>query len=641
MDKKYHILLGGIGDDSHSVGINLLKIGLTESGYLVNNIGIQNKISDFFVHQDNYQIILISSKNGHGGLYLNEFGKDIYKHTQKNKKQIWYIGGHLSIEEDINVVIKRFLGMGFNRVFSNFIKMKKILSILEKDLYLNKINPSSVIKKNRKQIIDSGTNKVSDTKWSFKKLSKVRPNVLRTWKTGLNINSNIIPHLHQNKYQNLNFIQSIKSNNPLIQPRTGVPNINNQINKLKNLEKIGMHVASVQLDASTRVKNYIKAYEGVMVSNEKKTPFLNGFPVPIYGQEGISKIVKSLNIPFQIRGGAPDHRLTYEIALSGGSSAVEGGFLCYLLPYDKETSPSDSLKYWQYVDRLSAYYYENYNIIINREWFGVLTANLIHPTIAIVINIIQTILSAKQGVQSISVGYAEQGNRIQDIAAMEVLRELSVKYLNYFNIYNVELSTVFHQYMAAFPTDIAKAENLIFNSSITAYLAKATRMMMKSPVEAIKIPSTKENELGIKLCKNGFDYAKDLSFNYNQIINEKKQISNEVNIIMKTIIGLGNGDIAKGSIIALGKGIIDIPFSPSRYNRGEVVCLRDISGAIRFANFGKLPFDEKIKEFHLSKIEERKKMERKNTLYDMLEEDLQRISLNDFKSWPLDKNYII
>ena len=475
---------------------------------------------------------------------------------------------------------------------------------------------------------------------SLNKLNNLRPSVLRTWKTGAEINWEIVPHLHIYKNKNLNFAQNNKNGFPLIQPRTGVANINEQITKLQDLQNIGIDVASVQLDASTRVKNYKKADEGVQISNYKKKSFLNGFPVPIYGQNGIIKIVESLNIPFQIRGGAPDHRLTYEIAIAGGASAVEGGFLCYLFPYDKNTPPSESLEYWQYIDRLVGYYFERFGIVINREWFGVLTANLIPPSLAIAVNIIQTILSAKQGVKSISVGYAEQGNRSQDIAAMQALKELNVKYLHHFGIYDVSLTTVFHQYMAAFPTDMEKSEMLIFESAVTAQLAKSDRMMMKSPVEAIKIPSTKENELGVKISKNGFLHAGDINYNKEKVSIEKEYIYKEVNVILQSVLKLGNGDIAKGAIKAFSKGVLDIPFSPSKYNRGEVICIRDINGAIRYAKFGSLPFNEEIKDFHLEKIEERKIKQRKSSLFQMIEDDLQRIAMNDFNKWPLDGNYI-
>jgi methylaspartate mutase epsilon subunit len=194
--------------------------------------------------------------------------------------------------------------------------------------------------------------------------------------------------------------------------------------------------------------------------------------------------------------------------------------------------------------------------------------------------------------------------------------------------------------MAAFPTDIEKSEMLIFNSAVTAQLSNASRMLMKSPVEALKIPSTKENELGVKICKKGFLHAGDISYNKKLVSKEKSYIIKEVDSIIQSVIKLGKGDIAKGAIRAFANGIIDIPFSPSKYNNGKVICIRDVNGAVRYANFGNLPFNDEIKDFHLEKIEERKTKQRKSSLYQMIEDDLQRIAMNDFVSWPLDDTYI-
>ena len=270
---------------------------------------------------------------------------------------------------------------------------------------------------------------------------------------------------------------------PLLQPRTGVANLNQQIDILTYLEKFGMDIASVQLDAASRSKLYQKAQRGIELSEERKRSSLNGFPVPIHGVPGVRKIVEAIHVPFQLRAGGPDHRFTYELVLQGGASGVEGGFICYLFPYDKLTTPVESLHFWQYVDRLSALYLERDGLVVNREFFGTLTANLIEPALALVVNIVQAILSARQGVKSLSLGYTEQGNRTQDLAAVQVLEKLARKYLRKYGHSDCRVTTVFHQYMAAFPKDETRAEKLIYNSAITAALAGATRMMTKTLVE--------------------------------------------------------------------------------------------------------------------------------------------------------------
>jgi len=215
----------------------------------------------------------------------------------------------------------------------------------------------------------------------------------------------------------------------LLQPRTGVAHVADEIAILKLLRENGLDVSSIQLDAASRKKMYSKAQEGVLRTEVGKESRLNGFPIPVHGVRGVEQILAATDTPFQIRAGSPDHRLTYEIGLAGGTSSIEGGFICYLFPYDKATSPLENLGYWKYVDKLAGWYRQQHDVIVNREYFGPLTTSLIEPTIPICINIIEAILTAKSGGTCISVGLAEQGNRSQDIAAIRVLEKMTRRYL--------------------------------------------------------------------------------------------------------------------------------------------------------------------------------------------------------------------
>lgn len=430
---------------------------------------------------------------------------------------------------------------------------------------------------------------------------------------------------------------------PLLQPRTGVAHISDEINILTFLRKNGLDVSSIQLDAASRKKMYNMALEGVQNTEEGKKSFLNGYPVPIHGVKGIEKILNKIETPFQIRAGSPDHRLSYEIGLAGGASAIEGGFLCYLYPYDKLTSPIECLGYWKYIDKLVEMYRYNHNIIINREYFGALTCCLLEPSIPICINICQAILSAKLGVKCISVGLAEQGNRAQDIAAINVLRNMTQRYLTKYGFSDCTVSTVYHQYMAAFPTDINKARELIVNSSITGTLAKATRIMIKTPVEAIHITTKEDNAEALVLTRKGILKTDPSMVDWRKVSMEKHLLEREVVSIMHSIEILGNGSIARGAIKAFEAGILDIPFSLSIYNKNELITAKDCNGAIRFINPERLPFDMDIIDFHKEKIHQRMMKQRITEVYkvyEMLEHDLTRIWKNDFLSWPLDDHYL-
>ncbi|GAA0555700.1 methylaspartate mutase subunit E [Chitinophaga japonensis] len=645
MSEKHAILIGGIGDDAHSVGIGLLELGFREAGFYVKSLGIRNSLHEFFRHAPYFDAILISNKNGHAELYLQDFQRLMSEYLLKEKNtKLWYLGGSLSVSESDFSIKKRFLDMGFTNVYPRPVPFSEVLNNIKRDLEYHNIP-----KRNTRHRF-SRMNKQKPINWSevhtgrlsAEQLETERREVLQEWPTGTDV--------MYSEYQKVTAVtgtlddllwnNKVKSKTPLFQPRTGVANIEDQIELLQYLESEGSDISSVQLDAASRSRLYQRAEEGRLLSIERKSSQLNGFPIPIYGVGEVRRLLLALKNPFQLRGGGPDHRFTYEIALKAGVSALEGGFVCYCLPYDKLTSPVESFKRWQFVDRLAARYHEMFGIAINREYFGVLTATLIEPSLAIIVNIIQAISSARQGIVSISVGYAEQGNRSQDIAAVTVLEELVNYYLRKFNFTQCRVTTVYHQFMAAFPADYKKAEELIFNSSATATLAGATKVMVKTAVEAIRIPDRYDNAKAVMLSKRGALSADKSMLNSEKVQEEKQLIRKEVQQVMDVIMELGSGDVIKGAILAIEQGVIDIPWSPNIYNRNRVVCVRDTDGAVRFYDFGNLPFSESVKDFHQEKVHKRKTMERDPSIFSLLEKDLSRIWKNEYQRWPLDGHYV-
>jgi len=647
MKYAHSILIGGIGDDAHSVGIRLLELGLRESGFYVLSLGIRNDIRTFFKYAKDFDVIMISNKNGHAELYLKDF-PDLLNEFQltNDTKRLWAIGGSLSVGESDFQVKKRYLGMGFSIVHPKPISFLQVVENIRQELGQNGIPPKNILSRNKpKYDVRINYDDIIDRQWDDEELDKQRKEIIKEWPTGKEVMA-IDLYNNNGEYQKRSLDQllwnnKVKKGFPLLQPRTGVADIAQQTSKLQFLEESGSNVSSVQLDAACRSKMYDKAEAGVELSLERKTSQLNGFPIPIYGVNKVRSMVNSLNNPFQLRGGGPDHRFTYEIALSAGIHALEGGFICYCLPYDKLTNPVESMRNWQYIDRLCARYKQRHSVNVNREYFGVLTATLIEPSIAIVINIIQALMSAQQGVVSITVGYAEQGNRSQDIAAIKMLGELTAFYLKKFGYNQCRLTTVYHQFMAAFPEEYSRAEDLIFNSSITAAKAGATKMMVKTPVEAIKIPTRYDNADALRICRRGFAASSAAVTNYKMIALEKKLIEKEVHQIMDAIIEEGNGSVARGAVKAIESGIIDIPWSPSIFNANKVSTLRDVEGAVRFNHFGNLPFSTEVKELHQEKVHIRQYMERDSSTFSLLEKDLSRIWKNEYKQWPLDGNYVV
>ncbi|HBP25463.1 MAG TPA: methylaspartate mutase subunit E, partial [Acholeplasmatales bacterium] len=428
---------------------------------------------------------------------------------------------------------------------------------------------------------------LKNKKWTEEEFLRVRKEVLASWPTGssklLDLDTAVenLKKIPPHKNFPLKLAEAKKQGRTMVQPRAGVADLDHHIELLKFLEGAGADFLPSTIDSYTRQNRCSEAQRGIDESRAQNRSMLNGFPAVNYGVELCKLVADSVNVPVQARHGTPDSRLLAEIIHAAGWTSNEGGGISYNLPYAKSVSIADSLWYWQYCDRLVGYY-EDHGAHINREPFGPLTGTLVPPSISNAISIIEALLAAEQGVKSITVGYGMGGNVLQDIAAIRTLASQTEEYLNKYGYQDVVVTTVFHQWMAGFPADESKAMGLIAMSSTVAALSKATKMITKTPLESVGIPTKEANAQGIKASKMVVSLLKDQSYvNCVQLHEEEEQIKREVNSLLYHVFQLGDGDLAVGTVKVFEQGIIDIPFAPSRFNAGKMLPARDNDGFIR------------------------------------------------------------
>ena len=460
-----------------------------------------------------------------------------------------------------------------------------------------------------------------------------RKEVLASWKTGSDPQLNFdeaIKYLQSVPPEKNFAIKLAKAkeehSRTLVQPRAGVPVIEKHIELLQYLEKSGADFLPSTIDSYTRQNRYNEAEEGIKESEKAGRALLNGFPAVNHGVTGCKKILESVNVPLQARHGTPDSRLLAEVVAAAGWTSNEGGGISYNIPYAKSVSVEDSLKYWQYCDRLVGYY-EEHGIHINREPFGPLTGTLVPPSISNTVGIIEALLAAEQGVKNITVGYGMGGNIVQDVAAIRSLQKQTDAYLKKFGYNDVTVTTVFHQWMGGFPQDEAEALGLIAMSSTFAALSGATKMITKTPHESVGVPTKEANGIGIKAWKIVVKLLAEQKFpDCEALRNEMAQIEKEVDCLMEATLNLGDGDLAVGTVKAFEQGIIDIAFAPSKFNAGLILPARDNDGCIRILEFGHLGFSDEIKAFHKKKIEERAAAENREVSFQLTIDDIYAVS---------------
>jgi len=457
-----------------------------------------------------------------------------------------------------------------------------------------------------------------------------RKEVLTQWPTGQEVNLEEAFEYHRAMPTSKQFAHKLEEAKAkgltLAQPRAGVALVGNHIELLRYLQdEGGADLLPTTIDSYTRQNRYPEAEAGIVESRSAGRSMLNGFPAVNHGIAACRRVVESLDTPVQVRHGTPDARLLAEITLAGGFSAYEGGGISYNIPYAKDVPLELSIRYWQYVDRLVGYY-EEQGIRVNREPFGPLTGTLVPPSISHAVAVMEALLAAEQGVKSLTLGYGQCGNLIQDVAALHTLPELAEEYLARFGFEDAVITTVFHQWMGGFPQDEAKAYGVISWGAATAALGKATKVIVKTPHEALGIPTKEANAAGIRTTKQMLNMLKDQSLPQTQELTfEEEMIKTETRAILDKILELGEGDMALGAVRGFQAGTIDVPFAPSRFNAGRILPARDSQGAVRLLDFGNLPFAQTIKEFHEERIAERGKVEGRDPSFQMVIDDIYAI----------------
>ncbi len=464
---------------------------------------------------------------------------------------------------------------------------------------------------------------VRDVRLTSEELDRIDEEVRSAWPTAEAVDFQEAIEYHESLPASKQFAATLETaDRVLIQPRAGVPQLDDQIDLLEHLETEGeADLLPTTIDSYTRDNQYEKAQEGLRRSRETGDDELNGFPAVNHGIDGCRQLIDSVETPVQVRHGTPDARTLAAVTLAGGFQSFEGGPITYNLPYTSKYTLEETIEYWQYVDRLCGAYTER-GVVINREPFGPLTGTLVPPSVTIAICIIEGLLAATQGVRSVTLGYGQVGNVVQDVAAIRAMDALGEEYLPD----EVTVTTVFHQWMGGFPRDEARAQGVIGLGSATAAIAEPDKIITKSPQEAKGVPTPEANARGLRTTKQTLRMLADQAVEPDGVDREQEIIEQTVRSMMDAVYAAGDGDVARGTVRAFEAGKLDIPFPPSDAAAGDMLPARDDDGRVRMLKFGNLAVSEEIEEIHRARLEERAASEGRETSFRMVADDVSAIS---------------
>ncbi|MBI3965460.1 MAG: methylaspartate mutase subunit E, partial [Chloroflexi bacterium] len=251
---------------------------------------------------------------------------------------------------------------------------------------------------------------------------------------------------------------------------------------------------------------------------------------------------------------------------------------------------------------------------------------LLPPCLNNAATILDALISAHQGMRAFSLGYSQQANVVQDVAALHSLLEVGEEYLAKLGFDDVSVVATLYQWMNNFPADEARAMGVICLGAATAALAGAHQVIVKTPHEAWGVPTREANLAGLKATKQVLSMLRNQRWpeteEYRQ---ERAQISRETRAILDRVLELGDGDVAAGTVRGIESGVVEICFSPHRSNAGRALGMNDAQGAVRFLDCGNLPFDGETREYHREKVEARVK-DAGRPSYELMLDDVYAVS---------------
>ena len=440
--------------------------------------------------------------------------------------------------------------------------------------------------------------------------ARMRRDNLARWPTGAEVDFDAAVARHQAlpRHKQLAWVmrEADRERRCLTQPRGGFGTFEMHRHLMVTLDREGhADIVPTTTDSYTRNEQWQLAQGGIEESERAGRSMLNGYPMVNYGVARAAELVDAIDKPAIMLTGTAMPRLTGEIGYAGGYSGYLGSAIAYTTSYTKELSIEEGIRNYQYLDRLAALYQEH-GVELHRRQPGFLTGTNVPPSIAIITAVLDCLLAVAQGVRNYGLEMGETLHLVQDAAAVAACREICQEYLQRQGYHDVFTPVTLLHWMGAWPQDDAQCAALVVYGGTLAAIAGANSVTTKSVHEAFGIPTPQANAEGLRMTRMAIYLARDIRLDGLAAFQEEKElIKREVRAIVDRTLEMGDGDVAVGTVRAFEAGVLDVPWSPSRYCKSRIVPARDADGCLRIVDPGLMPFPREVMEIHEEKLRRR------------------------------------
>jgi methylaspartate mutase epsilon subunit len=378
-------------------------------------------------------------------------------------------------------------------------------------------------------------------------------------------------------------------------------------------------------DSYTRKNKYEQAADGIERSRKEGVTMLNGWPIVNHGVHEARKIKKAIQSPMSLNSTDEDGRLASEIALAAGWNACNCRSVTEVMAHCKNITLEEEIRINQYETRLAAIYHErgvpqSPHISCNLTGYDSCGFKSF-------IMVAQSLLGAEQGLKQIYLEFGINMNLVQDTAMMRVTKRLCEEYCTRFGYTDVKFIQNNNMFQGAFPPRLEEVNAMLSLAVTIGILGGSTSLVLKCQDEAFATPTKEGMAATVRIARQIEKMLGNLRLPISAEVKEEEAILElEVRAMMESCLDAGEGDIALGLCLGVDAGWVSTMISPWKFNKGNVLLMRDDEQAMRYFDIGDMPLPKEVKEYHLKKLEGRAKKEGRPLDFDMVVDDLQYAS---------------
>ncbi|MFJ7416660.1 methylaspartate mutase [Streptomyces sp. NPDC098077] len=376
----------------------------------------------------------------------------------------------------------------------------------------------------------------------------------------------------------------------VVQPRMGFGNPALMRSGLAAVKRArAATVGTITVDSYTRVGDMQSAACALAAGRP-----LNGYPIASHGADVTDVMLAGIadeRFPVQVRHGSAAPEGIIRALVKAGMHATEGGPVSYCFPYGR-TPLEHSVENWARGCELLVQTRPHGRVAHMETFGGCLIGQLCPPSLLLAISVLEGIFFVQHGLLSISLSYAQQANREQDVEALRALRRMTRHYFP-----TTDTHIVLYAYMGLYPETAAGSRRLLAEAARLAVEGGADRLIVKTVAEAHHIPSVRENVEALEFAYASAATASALAPRHRPQPSwpdesvgryQESGLYDEAQALVSGVLQL-DADLGRALLKAFKQGLLDIPFCVHPDNPGRAQSYLSRDGRTLWSTVGSLP----------------------------------------------------